>query len=431
MNKKIILKLFVGFSILTTSLYASIRLFSVFIEPSPVRDEVFFIKSFNIFIDSGFNEANILGNSTFFNCVSYVFYKVGLDRIMAMRMTSLFFGIASILLLWWFVKKNYSYLPKLYKASIIITSANALVLLSFIFKGINDSMLTFFTVLFFVIFFEIKKSNDHNRSLFIYLGIVFGLMLSTRLVSILIFPTFVLILGVYFYKQKLNYKSLIHKSGLIFVSFIVILLMFNFPSIKEKRKLSFMEKKIEYKNVSWPQVQYLTAIWLEQDKVEYGQHCKPEDVVNYIKENGENSLPNSIFETITFNFSRSLRTSTRESFYLIKPYTRILGLVFVLGLFLFFKGVFKKEITFKKIINNEIAVFFINYNIIIVLIICSYVEARWFTPVIVLMPILFFSYLYKYVKKNNNFEFLFFVTHFLFLGLMNVKFIMNNYHFLL
>ena len=432
MNKKNILNLFVGFSILTTSVYAAIRLLSIFIQTGLIRDEVFFIKGFDVFIDSGFSEANVLGNSTFFNCISFLFYQVGVERVMAMRMTSLFFGLASILLLWLFVKRNYSYLPKLYRRSIIITSVNAMVLLSFIFKGINDSVLTFFTLLFFIIFFHIKK-NRESKSLYIYLGLILALMLSTRMMSVLIFPTFFLILGVYFYKEKINYKLIIHKSTFIVVSFIIGLLLLNYPSIKEKGKLSFMEKKIEYKNVSWPQVQYLTAIWLEEGKLKYGKHCKPEDVVAYIDENGSNSLPNSVFETITFNIPRSIKTSTREAVYLIKPYTRILGLVFVFGLFFFFKGVFKKEITFKKIINNEIAVFFINYNIIIVLIICSYVEPRWFLPVIVLIPILFFSYFYKYVKsKNKNkLEFLFFVAHFLLLGLMNMKFIINNYKYLI
>ncbi|QVY65783.1 hypothetical protein [Polaribacter sp. Q13] len=429
MNKKNILYLFTSFSILTTGAYAILRLFSVFIYPGPRRDEVFFIKAFNVFIDSGFSEANILGNSTFFNCISFLFYKLGLERIMAMRMTSLFFGVLSVFLLWWFVKQNYNYLPKLYRNAIIITSVNAMVLLSFIFKGINDSMLTFFTLLFFIFFFKIKKDN---KSIILYasLGGVFALMLSTRLVSILIFPTFILVLAIYFYKLKLNFKSLIFKTGLILISFTAVLMLFNFPSIKEKGKLSFMEKKIEHKNVSWPQVQYLTAIWLEQGKLTYGNHCSPEDVIDYVSKNGSNSLPNSVSETIMFNIPRSIKTSTREAIYLIKPYTRILGLVFVFGMLLFIRGVFKKEITLRKIINNEIAIFFINYNLIIVLIICSYVEPRWFMPVIVLMPVLFFSYFYKYVKSNSKLEFLFFGAHFLFLALMNMKFIVNNYSFM-
>ncbi|WP_218599360.1 hypothetical protein [Polaribacter sp. NJDZ03] len=237
----------------------------------------------------------------------------------------------------------------------------------------------------------------------------------------------------YFYNQKFDFKTLVNRVSIIAVSFFLGLLLFNYPSLKENGKLSFHEKKIETVGVSWPQLQYLTAIWLEEGKVAYGKHCNPEDVLAYISNNGINSLPNSILGTMIFNVPRSIKTAIREGAYLIKPYTRLLGLVFLLGVVLFFKGIFMKEINIKKIINNEIVVFFINYTLIFVLIICTYIEFRWFMPLVILLPILFFSYFDKYIKSkcNNNLEFLFFVGHFLLLALMNVKFIVSNYHSLI
>ena len=421
-------------ALLTSVLYASIRLFTIFVKADTSGDEGGFLHALNIFIDAGFYEANVYGNSTIFNSISYLFYLIGLDPLMSLRVTSLLFAIFSIYLLWVLIRKNFNHLPKLYKNAIMLTSVNAMIVMSFIFSGINDVFMTFFTLLFFIIFFKIKQDKENkNIILYILLGGIFALILSTRKMGVLLFPTFIIVLTLYFYNKKFNYKIFASRVSIITLSFLLGLILLNYPSLKENGKLSFHEKKIETEGVSWPQLQYLTAIWLEEGKVEYGKHCKPEDVVEYVEKNGENSLPNSVFETITFNFSRSFKTSTREAFYLIKPYTRLLSFVFIFGVFLFFRGVYIKEINIKKIINNEIVVFFINYTLIFVLIICTYIEFRWFMPLVILLPILFFSYFDKYIKSkcNNNLEFLFFVGHFLLLALMNVKFIVSNNHSLI
>lgn len=431
---KIILNSVMSLALLTSVFYACIRLFTIFTNTYTSGDEGGFLHVFNIFIESGFYEANVYGNSTVFNGISYLFYLVGFDRLMSLRITNLFSAISSIYLLWFFIIRNFNHLSRLYRNAIMITSVNAMIVVSFIFSGINDTFITFFTILFFIILYKIKGNKGKKNLLyFFFIGGVFALILSTRKMGVLLFPTFIFVLILYFYNQKFGFKIIMNRVSIIAVSFLLGLLLFNYPSLKENGKLSFHEKKIETEGVSWPQLQYLTAIWLEEGKVEYGKHCKPKDVIAYISKNGNKSLPNSVLETMTFNIGRSFKTSTREAIYLIKPYTRILGLVFVFGLFFFLIGVFKKEITLKKIINNGIAVFFINYNIIIVLIICSYVEPRWFLPIIVLIPIMFFSYFFNLKDKGKiggKFEFLTLGVHFLLLGLMNVKFIMNNYQFI-
>ena len=433
-KNKIIQNFVMALALLTSVLYASIRLFTIFVKADTSGDEGGFLHAFNIFIDAGFYEANVYGNSTVFNCISYLFYLVGAGRLMSLRITSLFLALVSIYLLWVLISKYFNHLPKLYKNAIMLTSVNAMIVMSFIFSGINDVFMTFFTLLFFIIFFKIKQDKENkNIILYILLGGIFALILSTRKMGVLLFPTFIIVLTLYFYNKKFNYKIFASRVSIITLSFLLGLILLNYPSLKENGKLSFHEKKIETEGVSWPQLQYLTAIWLEEGKVEYGKHCKPEDVLAYISDNGINSLPNSILETMIFNIPRSIKTAIREGTYLIKPYTRLLGLVFLLGVLLFFKGIFTKEINIKKIINNEIVVFFINYTLIFVLIICSYIEFRWFMPLVILLPILFFSYFDKYIKSkcNNNLEFLFFVGHFLLLALMNVKFIVSNYHSLI
>ena len=65
-----ILSFLLWVSLLMTGLYAYIRILTIFSSPITLGDEGGFLKVFNIFITSGFSEANIYGNSTFFNCIS-------------------------------------------------------------------------------------------------------------------------------------------------------------------------------------------------------------------------------------------------------------------------------------------------------------------------------------------------------------------------
>lgn len=428
-EKKYLLYIFLVLNIISVVGYCYVRIVSKFLNKIPTGDEDSFLPIFKLFVGSGFSESNIFGNSTIFNLLAYGVHQIGFNELLSLRIVSLIFSVLSILVLWGFLIEFYKYLPKMYKIAILMTSINVLVVMSFLFSGINDSIITFFVLLLFVITYRIKLNPLLNKN-YILLGLVFGLMLCTRKMSILFYPIFSIILGVYFYINKLKLRKIIGKTVLIFASFVSVLLIFNFPSILEKKKISFHEKTFDYKEYSWKQFQYLTAIKLEKGEVEYGKHCKREELDHYILENGINSLPNGSVEAIFFNIPRTIRDTSREFIFLFKPYTRLLGLIFIISIYILLEKIFRRKLSVKKIFLNEIFFFILSYSFILSLIVSSYVESRWLMSAYVIAPVLLFSSFFNYYKgKRNetNIMVLVFSLHFLSLTVMNLKFLINNY----
>ncbi len=80
-------------------LYGAIRFVIVFLRAYPKGDEASFLPIFKIFVNDGYYKANAIGNSTIFNMVSYLFYKITSNELISLRLTSLFFGILSLIAL--------------------------------------------------------------------------------------------------------------------------------------------------------------------------------------------------------------------------------------------------------------------------------------------------------------------------------------------
>ena len=90
---------------------------------------------------------------------------------------------------------------------------------------------------------------------------------------------------------------------------------------------------------------YLTAIGEEKGELEHGHHFSEEQVAQYLKKNGQNSLPNSYLEGVFFNFQRTIKEFFNDLIYEIKPFTRLLGVIFLFNLILFIWYLFKRRIT--------------------------------------------------------------------------------------
>lgn len=419
----------INFIILTIVLlaYSLVRVLNTFLSENIKGDEASFLEIFKIFIEKGYYHTNVLGNSSLFNLTSFLFYKIGFNELTSLRMTSLFYGVLCLAFLWYFQKKIYSTLPKLYTKIAFITSVNVLIVMSFIFVGINDSMLAFFTVLLFILFFNLKKENNNKN--YMFLGIVLALMLLTRKMSVLFFLPVCLILLSHFMLNKFSFIMKFKKIIIISLSLILVIGLFNIPSLNEKGKISFHQKELRYEGVNWIQLHYLTALSLDKGKIKYGKHHSPKEVKEYIELNGKKSLPKNYFESITFNYLITIKSSVREFIYLIKPMFRLLGIIFILNILFFIIFLYERKINIKKMMMKPIFVFSTIYICILCFIVTSYVEGRWLMNVAILLPFLFMERIYYFLKNKkskNNLEFIVLNLQITGLLIMNLPYIYKN-----
>jgi len=408
-------------------LYSIISFVRVFLRNFSKGDENSFLPIFQLFIDKGFYAANVKGNSILFNCVSFIFYKISNNPLLSLRLTSLFFGFLTVIALFFFIKRFFPFIPSKYRLVAYITSLNVIIVMSIVFSGINDVLLSFFTILFFYLFYKIKEDNTILQYYFL-IGIIFSLMILTRLMSVIIIFLMLIVLLLLLFNQKTKFIDIIKRISIIAFTSIIIVISFNYPSLKENKTLSFHDKSIKEEGVNWSQLQYLSEIGYEKGQIKYAHHYSIKEVKEYLKENGENSLPKTLIESLLFDVSRTIKVFFREILYLIKPFSRLLGIVFILNIFLFIYNLFKRKIRL-----NYIILFSVLYIGCIAVIVSSYIEPRWFLNILILLPILFLEKLYSFGKENKlekNYDFIIINSQLLILLIMNLPYIYKNFNLL-
>jgi len=409
-------------------IYAVIRYFVVFLRVTPKGDESSFLHTFNIFIEKGFYNANVFGNSTLFNIVSYGFYKITFNQLISLRLTSLFFGTLSFVTLWIFYKKYFK-IPDNYRLAAFLTAVNTMVIMSWIFTGINDVILVFLTILFFMVIYKIKTNKNESNYPYFHIGLIVAFMLLTRKMSLLFIPSIVIVLLGILYLKNTLFKSALKKLLLVFASFLIVVVAFNIPSLTEKGYLSFHVKKLPSDEVNWTQLQYLTAIKGDQGVLPYGKHASIEDVKHYLDENGEKALPKTLLDSIFFDFGRTIREFFNDLLYQTKPFTRLLGLIFLVNLLLLMRYIYRRNFILKNILNQPIILFSIIYMSIVCFIVITYVETRWFSNILLLLPIVFAERIYKFKKENNlgeKFDFIMINLQLLSLIVMSLPYLIKN-----
>jgi len=429
---KIFFKLISATSILVLFSYAAIQFRIKFLSPSPKSDEHGFLNMFEMFLNEGYFQANVEGNSIVFNLISYLYYSLGFSELQSLRLTSFTAGIASLILLWVFIKKFFSVSIN-YKIVAYITAVHAMVLGATFMGGINDVILVFLTLSFFFIIYSEKFYNNSNNRNYFLLGVVIAMMLLTRMMSALYLLPIAIVIAILFHKKSFDVKQVLSKSAIIITVSTVLVLAFNWPSLVENGSLSFHIKKTKFQDLSWSQLQYLSAMRAEDGTLEYAQHVSWEDVRTYLDENGEDALPNSLTETLLFNPSRTIKEFFVDVFLQIKPFTRILGIIFIFNLLLFFYYLFKRKLTLESCFNQDILIFSIIYIFSICFIVIYVIENRWFGNIFLLLPIVFCTAIFHFFKDKKDGEtngLMILNLQLLSLIIMSLPFILKNYHVL-
>jgi len=408
-------------------MYCAIRFVKLFLKNSPAGDEFGFSTVFNLYQEKGYSAALSEGSSVLFNIAASFFNLFFSDTLLSLRFTSLFFGILSFLMVIK-IQKTFFSLSKNYFILFIITSASILIVSSIFFAGINDTMIYFIISLMIFVMFKYQKEKKIVKFSLI-IGLLLGCMFLTRKMSVLYLPSIFLILILLYNDLKIK-TPLKLKSFIIIISVSALLVSaFNLPNLAKGKGISFHEKKLD-KEITWQQLQYLTAIMNSNGDVENGQHATLDQVKQYIKKNGKESLPSSFLGTIFFDISFTVKQFFKNIFVQIIPITRLSGLVF-LFLILFGLQNFSKKSSNK---HQYVILFFFTFIISLCLIVINYIEPRWYVGLLILLTVPVFSFLQEYSQDKNKKEvlnFIFINVQLLFIVTINLPYIISNYKLLL
>ena len=236
-----------------------------------------------------------------------------------------------------------------------------------------------------IIYFSIKNIESPKHYYFSIIGFILGLCLGTREIAILFFP-FILYM-IYYSNAKV--KNLIY----FVIPLVFTILIIHFPSIIAGNGLSFYNKNPE--DVNWIQKNHLAISEIEKSTGIF--NIRPwsiwrantfDDVREYLKQNGENSLPKSFLDVVINHPMLLTKMTLFNLYFVFKFYFKIIGgFILIPLIFLFRKNFFLWP--------------FLYFGFIFCFVAYSHVEIRWLAGIEIM---LFISILTgcQYLKLSNN-----------------------------
>lgn len=236
-----------------------------------------------------------------------------------------------------------------------------------------------------IIYFSIKNIESPKHYYFSIIGFILGLCLGTREIAILFFP-FVLYM-IYYSNAKV--KNLIY----FLIPLVFTILIIHFPSIIAGNGLSFYNKNPE--DVNWIQKNHLAITEIEKSTSIF--NIRPwsiwrantfDDVREYLKQNGENSLPKSFLDVVINHPVQLIKMTLFNLLFLFKFYFKTIGGFILIPLIFLFR-------------KNFFLLPFLYFCFIFCFVAYSHVEIRWLAGIEIM---LFISILTgcQYLKLSNN-----------------------------
>lgn len=224
---------------------------------------------------------------------------------------------------------------------------------AYFFKGTNDALFFSGLVVFMNEVFYFIENKKMNNQVLAFSGLIISFF--TRELFLVYLP--VIILGFYFlYKERFVFfnKKLVFPL-LLFLFFMVI----NIPSLKLNDKLSYENKKPPSETANWSQLICLSQLLINKGELKNFSNPSWEQTEKYLKKNGPDSLPKGILESLTFDYSLTIKEFFKEFYYSMFFGLRQLGLILLFP-FYFITINLKKKNILDPIMYLAI---FINYNV--------------------------------------------------------------------
>jgi len=253
--------------------------------------------------------------------------------------------------------------------------------IGFFYTGINDVLFIVTLVIFLNGIYRLSnnKPTSINCLLTALVVVFFTRQLFLVFLPIIFFGCYIL------YKSNIKFNKHIWIPIFVFIFFFV----FNLPSIMENGNLSYDKKSPpESMHVTWSQRQYLAQIMVNNGKLKNGQHPSWEQTQQYIKLHGKDSLPDGVLKGLTQDYSLTIKEFFKDFVSSIFYGSRQLGLMLLITLFYLAYQAYK---TRRVIIKHFVPMATLAMLLIFSLIIISYVELRWLTPVFIMTIVYYYD----------------------------------------
>ena len=259
--------------------------------------------------------------------------------------------------------------------------------LGYFMVGTNDTLFIIAMAIFFIeSHFLFQNDFNKNNTLWVMSLVV---AFFTREMFLLFVP--LIFIMVYF---VVRYRKFPKIKWVYPMLLSLVLLTLNYPSLTAHGKLSFDSKNPpQGVSATWPQRQYLAQLWVNEGKLKNFQHPSWEQTESYLKTNGENSLPKTIFSSILFNVNITLQEFVKDFAYILQYSIRSMGLMVLLSLFIGF-GFFRKNRSFNH--NTILPLLLLLTMATFSLVIISFIELRW------LASIFLASIVYFHLKSESR-----------------------------
>ena len=236
-----------------------------------------------------------------------------------------------------------------------------------------------------IIYFSIKNTESPKHYYFSIIGFILGLCLGIREITILFFP---FILYMIFYSNA-KVKNLIY----FLIPLVITVFVLHSPSIMAGNGLSFYNKNPE--DVNWIQKNHLAISEIEKSTGIF--NIRPwsiwrantfDDVREYLKQNGENSLPKGFLDVVINHPVQLIKMTLFNLLFLFKFYFKTIGGFILIPLIFLFR-------------KNFFLLPFLYFCFIFCFVAYSHVETRWLSGIEMM---LFISVLTgcRYLKLSNN-----------------------------
>lgn len=351
---------------------------------SPYGDEGSFLKAFKGIETNGFLHEWVAGNiSPSFYIVSYPFALIFENPLYGFRLVSLVCSVLTLVLLYHFAKHKLK-LKGIFLYSSLILVINFLGYRIF-WQGINDDFLHLLVIYSIVLLYNIH--TERKTKTILLLGVIIGLIIGTRISAFIILPGYIF----FFLKDiKTGFK----------VSTIALIVGFclHAPSLLSNKTLSSIDKNPE-NGLTWAQLNYVSQLYIYENKIPEHSRITWEELQEYIDKNGDEHLPKTFVESITFNWGYSILEFFNELWFTLHSiFFRFFGIgLFVILAFSFYMLKKWKSLSDNLKFSKSFFSFFWSYTFLLCFVVLTSLEIRWYTSFIFL-GILFLHYLLEHFK---------------------------------